>query len=192
MSVNKKTVVVILIGAYLGVALAACKSPAQGETTPPTYWVETQGGIIQTNDLERLQKEVPFAIVLPTFLPGDAVKSQHPEFVMVRASDLADYVEVRIFYRQMESPGDRLIEIDEYSSPREWVPNEEMENAYVTFSGIQVLEEKTEVSTLEDPIKMVEAIYYMWNQAGTGFTVYVVGFEDTEARTIVRSLIEQM
>ena len=42
-----------------------------------TYWYTEPSGILHTNDIERAQKEIPFNIILPTYLP-DNINTEYP------------------------------------------------------------------------------------------------------------------
>jgi hypothetical protein len=64
------TIKLLFIACLFLSQLSACTLNNSTTKTPDIFWNENSSGIIQTNDIARLQKVVPFTIILPEYLPN--------------------------------------------------------------------------------------------------------------------------
>lgn len=165
---------------------SACST---GDQSDITYWFEDTSGRIETNDIVRLQKEVPFTIVLPTYIP-DELTIIPPGLYKSRGRYSPDDVWVNIFYSNPTTPN--TINIDEVNSYMERVPSELTEYTYFNYGAIEVLEEKfLEYNPWSDEGTTWTVLAYTWDKDGINFQVDIRGYDQTEARKIIESMIQQ-
>jgi hypothetical protein len=165
------------------ILLSGCgSSTPKYKLTPVNNWIEHSDGSILTWDAERLQKVVPFKIIFPKYLPED-LKAYPPELTKMTLAD--SVTEIRISYQPLSGSG--YIDIEENDSVTEWVPNED--HTYLDISGTRVLEEKGFYA--RPGYSDVPNMNYMWNRDNIDFRVIVTGYDKTEGRKIVESMINQ-
>jgi hypothetical protein len=174
---------------YLGLILLLALATLPGCTLNPveeTLWVVDSHGWFHTNDLERAQQEIPFTIIVPTYLP-DNLDPYNPYMIdgPVKGSFENENIRVRISY---QAEGERIIDIIENSEFILMLPNPDLNPIYLDIAGIQVLQQET--GLLGETI--IEGLGFDWNQSGHTYSVQVFSYSQDEAIKIVESMIEQV
>jgi hypothetical protein len=150
------------------------------------FWVVDSQGMFHTSNLGRAQQEIPFTIILPTYLPDNLDPDSPYEIIgPVEGSTENENVEVRISYR---SGGYRIIEIFENSQTIIMLPTPELNPIYHDIAGIQVLQQETHLYGET----ITEGLSFNWNQGVFTFSVVVFSYSQDEAIKIVESMIEQI
>lgn len=160
----------------------------QPGTSQKVFWVVDSYGVFHTDSLERAQQEVPFTIILPTYLPEN-IDHHHPYEISAPVRDSGSVVTdviVEILYR---AKGKIAITIRETSGISIMEPNPEDEPVYLDISGVKVLCQKTYL--YGGPV-IEEGLLFPWNQNGRTFGVRVYTFSQDEGIRIVESMIVQM
>jgi hypothetical protein len=174
----------------LGIVLVssvACSPKIQSPPPPDTIWFSNPNSY-RTNVLDIAQKETPFTIVLPTYVPNDIIP--FPYIEGLAKSDFRDDLPVRIMYytaRYASNP----IYIEESQGAKGTLPAGDY--SYLAISGIEVLEDKTQSPWVTDPktISFVQCLDYSWNKDDVHYYVSVYEYQPNEARKIVESMINQ-
>jgi hypothetical protein len=163
----------------LSVIVPSCRS-TQVETS--IYWYDT-GYQIVTNDISRLQKEVPFTIILPTYIPGNNTQSELPELTWIPEPASRNGVELKIWYNL------RMFFREEL--PIRGHINEDLEPLYLNIKGIQVLQMKgtTGIPT-DDEYVFEPTLYYHWNANDVDFSATFISLDASEAVKVVESMIK--
>jgi hypothetical protein len=191
---NIKLIAILLLVACLSLSqFTACVSINNPTSTPSTFWNVNQYGTIETNDVTRLQKEVPFTIILPEYLP-DGFKSYELVMTMHKIDQV---VNLRIMYYYLTKAGEIQILESEPSDPypRPLPPGlfAKMNPDYtpIDLGGMEVLEnigfddiiwsgQKTRLSSLQ----------YIWEQNNLHFSVDIIGYDQVESRKIIESMLK--
>jgi hypothetical protein len=172
---------------YLGLILLL--ATLSGCTLTPAEeisWVVDSHGWFHTTYLERAQQEMPFTIIVPTYLPDD-LDPYKPYMIdgTVKNASENENMEVRISYGP---GGEQIIEVFENSQTIIMLPTPEFNPVYLDIAGIQVLQQ-------EDYLygeTIIEGLSFDWNQGGLTFSVSVFSYSQDEAIKIVESMIEQI
>lgn len=151
------------------------------------YWVEIQGRFY-TKDLAKAQKEIPFPILLPTYLPNNLQDTYLPDIDGPLGQFRDDNnIEVNIKYHlNSEHKLPRIIIIRErnYSSSLgdpEFNPElERIEN-----EGISVIKTRDDWSPDSDS-------YYSFNSHNIYYIVETHNLPNEESNKIVESIIDQL
>ena len=150
------------------------------------FWVVDSQGMFHTSDLERAQQEIPFTIIVPTYLPDDLDPDSPYEIGgPLKDSSQNENIEVWISYR---AEGERIIEIEENSQTFIMLPTPELNPVYIEIAGIQVLQQEAHIYGET----IIEGLSFDWNQGGLTFSVLVFSYSQDEAIKIVESMIEQI
>ena len=186
--------IIILFAALLVLSqFSACALVNKAESAPNTYWDEYSSGRIETNDVPRLQKKVPFSIILPEYLPDG---SQSYKLVM-NFYYIKQIPNLSITYYSLKSA--RQIDINE-GPPQDPIPRPlppglfaQMNPDYtpMELAGVEVLENKGvgEVVRSDQTIQ-VSAFLYAWEQKNLHFSGRILGYDQTEARKIIESMLK--
>ena len=174
---------------YLGLILLLVFSAIPGCTQGPAediFWVVDSQGMFHTSDLERAQQEIPFTIIVPTYLP-DNLDPDSPYEIGGPLNDSSENenITVWISYR---AEGEHIIEIEENSETFIMLPTSEFNPIYLDIAGVQVLQQETYLYGGTT----IEGIRFDWNQGGLTFSVLVFSYSQEEAIKIVESMIEQI
>jgi hypothetical protein len=162
----------------------AVDSPSQTEHEYFTEWFSDPKGYA-INDIEIAQKETPFEIVLPRYLPDDI--HDLPVITGFAGDDFNCNYPVNISYRRSGKGG---IEIKEYCNyPVSQISGNLTE---LLYSGVKVFEEVSKTIGFDQNEKViyVPVIYYTWDNNKIHFEVSIVEYEIDESRKIIRSMIE--
>ena len=186
MKVNKYIIAMILIG--IGLTLfSACNSGSTVASTPITFWYEPSDGVIQTNDAARLQKEVPFTIIYPEYLPA-GLKIIPPHLAKWTGEWTTNDVDVEIQYS--DSPNSVII--DEVNSAVTFVSPEDEQYSSFEVNGINVSEAqflRTVPNPSGQPLNKTEFVY-SWQKNNISFEGNIIGYDQPEARKIIESMIK--
>jgi hypothetical protein len=174
------------IVASLGIMVACLGNQAgSGNSSRPwTVWFQNPKEYA-TNDLEVAQRETPFTIILPKYVPEDV--SNMPIFQGRAKIDFQNNVPVKISYKMKGT--DSLI-IEETQKTIIVLPTSDNTSRYLEYDNVQILEQDSEWSfpTNNGTIKVPRHIYN-WNKDGISFDVLVLGHERAEARKVVDSMV---
>lgn len=140
-------------------------------------------------DLEEMQKEVPFTIILPTYLPDDI--GPYPYMVQGPFKREEETLLIKIEY-QKQGGDSGYIYIEEQNSSfyvnTDWASHPD--RTYFDIMGVKVYEETTE-SVPYPPNEPIDYGFgYLWNKSGTDFLVDIFGYGQDECRKIVESMIQ--
>jgi hypothetical protein len=75
----------------LSFSLASLLSGCNTASDPDIYWFRDPVGFFHTNDLERAQEEIPFTIILPSYLPENMGLSTLKIYGPIKI-DIGDYI----------------------------------------------------------------------------------------------------
>jgi hypothetical protein len=164
------------------ISLSLCFSGCGSVDEPSGY---------DTQAIEKLQEEVPFAIVVPTYLPDDI--GPDPYIVQGPFKVDEEILWIEIEYQKRGGSG-KVIIIDEQNSMfyvnADWASYPE--RTYLDIAGIKVREETTEAVPYPTDEPINYGFRYVWNKGGTDFLVDIFGYEKDECRKIIESMIQQV
>ena len=172
--------ILIIVCLSLPLFFSGCTQGSDEET----LWVIDSYGWFYTSELELAQQEIPFTIIVPTYLPDD-LDPYKPYIINGTVKDASENenIEVWISYR---AEGELIIEIEENAQPFIMLPNPDLNPVYLDIAGIQVLQQETHIYG-ED---IIDGLSFDWNQNGLTFRVLVFSYSQDEAIKIVESMIE--
>jgi hypothetical protein len=150
-----------------------------------TSWIIDQNKHFHTNDVERAQREVPFDIIFPTYLP-DGMDPQKPTVIDGPTKSLG-YREVEIEIKYIDA--DRRIYINEQNVRLTWEPTKELDPVYLDISGIKVLHQKT---GMVGSSGRTEGLGFYWNQGDLTISVDIYSISKEEGIKIIESMVTQM
>jgi hypothetical protein len=160
--------------------LPACLSACGVEKGPSIYNIHT---------IDKLQEEVPFTIILPTYLPTDI--GPDPYMVQGPFKRGEETLLIKIEY-QKQGGGSGYVYIEEKNSlfyaNADWALHPE--RTYLDIAGIKVQEEITEVVPYPPNEPIDYGFRYVWNKNGTDFLVDIFRYDQDECRKIVESMIQ--
>ena len=108
-----------------------------GNLLDEAVWFRDKDGLFHTTDVKLAQEEIPFTIILPTFLPSD-MGSDYPYVIIGPITNpWFDGVKIRISYIGEES----TIVITEENNNLVMGPNDELEPVYLDIAGTIVLQQ---------------------------------------------------
>ena len=132
--------------------------------------------------LKEFQKSVPFQIILPSYLP-DNLNNHTPLF----QGPWADTPTVNITSIRMTYEGGlKMIIIDEQNRAVDYsiLPEEGM---VFQIKGIQIIEKP---SGILNPSNEIDGSTYGWNLNDINYRVNILGYDQTESRKVVESMIK--
>jgi hypothetical protein len=150
-----------------------------------SHWFVDSRGHFHTNDVKLAQKEMPFTIVVPTYIPDLFATNYQYEISGPFDNPIPNTVEVKIEYWD-ES---HQTYISEYNSKTIMQPNEELKPVNYEIAGIQVLRQVTQFLTNSGTI---EGLSFNWNTNGFTFEVKIFNIPENEGIKIVESMIKQI
>jgi hypothetical protein len=185
----------------LGICFILSLLVACGKSSSELYWHNNPNGIvhvsqdgqnyalpIDTNDLTRLQKVVPFTIMLPKYLP-DGQNSYRFQMIFdqlivepnlsIIYDNLKNTKEIKINERQLSDYDLLLVSYPEY------LDNQAKLNGgiVITIAGIKIWER-------EDKTYVLPRFYYSWNQSKIEFFGDIYGYDTDITRKIIESVIK--
>jgi len=154
------------------------------------YWLVEPSGAIQTNDILRLQKEVPYHIVLPKYIPIEL--TEYPPYFIKGINSEDSSVLLIITYEAHSGPY-RKIYIREDNSLISRDYSSLADDGFVlwVFKETQIFEKSSIHKGLSD-IEKKEVIQrnYIWNWNSINFDCTIVDYDQNEARSIIKSIID--
>jgi hypothetical protein len=131
------------------------------------------------------QKNVPFRIVVPTYLPPN-MKNYPISISPPDKGTISDNsIIMGIRFAAKDSNNYILIYEESEDIIVNDVPSYYEEHVYLDINGIKVLEEKAGGFTI------VENYDYNWNQNGVHFKTEIAGNNQAECRKVVESMVKQ-
>ena len=158
------------------------------QVSPETLPWEVSGGQFYTRDLARAQKEIPFPIVLPSYVPDKRTDAPPPGITgPLREYQYNDKVKVDILYIvDLGSEILGIIDISEHNYliiPGDPELNPDLEP--IEICGKEVI--KTEGDYSQGP-----GVVFYFSQDNIYFVVGVYNFTAEEAVKIIVSILEQL
>ena len=173
-------VAILLLTQFLG-----CRCENEG-----TFWFTDPPEVFHTNDVERAQKEIPFIIILPTYIPDDIPSYPYMIEGPVRGTYPEDEIGIIVSYiaNYVDGP---TVYIKELNRVVVVYPPPNSEAIYLDVGGIQILEHKTSILEVSHSSgsENVPGFSYTWNRDEISFDVGVYRFDRDDARRIIESMI---
>jgi hypothetical protein len=180
--------VIILISSSCSNASSTSIVSNQSSPSLQHIWTENQGKI-STDDIMRLQNIIPFTLVFPKYLPED-IRIYPVWLTEENDADHPGAVIVTLEYNSRKSNYYQNIEIIE-SNGLNWGINEEMFTGYLDFSGVKVSEQINRSPFYSTTLPNQQYQYiYQWEVDGVSFSCSIDGYDQTESRKVIQSLIE--
>jgi|WetSurMetagenome_2_1015567.scaffolds.fasta_scaffold76659_3 hypothetical protein len=150
----KAEIVSLLILCLMLFELSSCALINKMANIPELYWNESSKGSIETNDLTRLQKELPFNVILPKYLPHE-LKDSSPEFTKLQDLSENQIANLEIYYYALTNAKELHITENLVSNPSPLETINGMSPGYrlIKLAEYQVLE-KTSGSCQEFCVKL--------------------------------------
>ena len=178
---KNSAIILITLSFSLASLLSGCEFGKSNETA----WVIDPYNFFHTNDIQRAQLEVPFTIILPTYVPND-MGSDYSFQIDGPIKDLNYHeVEIKISYVK----GDRSIYISEQNVRLVMGPIQELDPIYIDIAGTKVLRQKAQMAGSSG---ITEGLVFDWNQNGFTFAVEVFYIDEEETIKVIESMIAQM
>lgn len=145
-------------------------------------WEESYGRFY-TKDIARAQKEIPFPILLPTYVPNEQKGSSLPQVTgPLRAYQYDGEIEINILYLvNLDSGVVGTIDINESNYPV--LPGDPKINP-----GLESMEINGEIVIREG--NPPDSIYYYFNQNSVYFVVIFYDFPSDEALKVIESMVK--
>lgn len=190
----KRLSLLIIVALFILMILGSCRTHTT--TSFPTYWFENPKGhmiinfdgsveyssTIETNDIKRLQRLVPFTILFPEYLPEYIDRNYPPALTMSHGQNSSEDVEINIAYTFTTTPNTHQIFITETNLMFTFGADEDMLNHF-NVGKIKVYEEKQQGLSETD-------FRYTWNQENVGYDVLLCGYDQFECRKVIESIIK--
>ena len=169
------------------IAMTGCGSgdsnPNGGNPKPWTVWFSNPSEYA-TNDLRVAQRETPFGIVIPSYVPQDF--SQFPVIQGRAKNQFDDHEPVTITY---ERKGNSPLQIREFNM----IMAESLSGntTQLNYDGTAVTEgEDTTLLFQKTGIVPVSSLSYAWNKNGIHFSVTVDDYQRDEVRQVIESMVK--
>ena len=152
-TLSLKLVLAFFIGVlFLAPLISSCKE----DSSSKIFWFRDPNGRFHTNDVARAQKEIPFTIVIPSYLPYDIDPIYSSQIVGPFTHPYRRGVEVEISY----SYEDSRIYISEQNNTFVMEPTEELDPVYLDIAGTKVLRQKARMGGSSG---ITEGLRFDWN-----------------------------
>jgi len=145
-----------------------------------------------THAIEKLQKNVPFPIVVPAYFPEGIVPYPSGISGPSKGSRSDDSIEFGLVY-EGEDEG-KFIWINEENFDQVVFKPTEPTSLYLEISGINVLREEIEDTVLSkshDEFILIHGFYYAWVNDGISFMVEIFGYDEDVCRKVIESMIRK-
>ncbi len=144
------------------------------------------------NAIEKVQKEVPFTIVIPTYFPKDI--KPYPTVISGPGEGAFSDKSIAIGLTYEEKGTNNFIWIMEENHTSIAVPSRPS-SVYLDIEGTKVLEEEAELPYWPNPSNssdsdLLRGILYDWNRSGVNFQVRIFGYDREECRKVIESMIK--
>jgi hypothetical protein len=188
------TLLLVLLPAIILLCTGGCSQKPTDTTAEPLPWIE-YGGQFNTRDLDRAQEEIPFPILLPTYIP-DKRKDIPPPSIkgILKEFQIKDDVEVDILYTVdlgLEVFGEEVFgtimitESNHHISLGDTEVNPDLES----------IEIRNKIVVKAEYIGKYERnteFYYSFNHEDIYYIVVIGGLTNEEAFKVVESMIKQL
>jgi len=172
-----KKVLTLVFGLILVFVFSSCSTNNQ------IYWFVDANDIFHTDNLELAQKEIPFVLVIPTYIPK-VIGNEYYFEIRGPIRDLnSQNIDVVIRYGK----DDYEIDIREQNRAIVMNPNPELEPVYFDIEGVQVLRQITAYHT---GAGTTEGLSFNWNSDELTFRIEIYNISEEEGLKIVESMIE--
>jgi hypothetical protein len=191
---NVKTRKILHFALFIGISLvfqissSACSSK-NAIPTNTKYWFTLTPEDFQTNDQARAQEQIPFVIILPTYLPVDV--SDVPTIRgQLKDTVAKENIHVYLFYVEKIGRTD-TITIEESYNLIQRIPVGKNSVLY-SINGVEILKEDFEIIAIfpdgakGKPIPMFQ---FTWNSNGNHFEVKIQNHTIDESKKVVESMI---
>lgn len=148
--------------------------------------VNTSSSTANTNNIENIQKQVPFTIILPNYLPKDV----NPNIAGISGPSKGHWKEdsTVIGFGYRKNGTENFIWIMEENHFIEFGPSSPS-SIYLAIKGMKVLEEDTSLPSQNSSV-LLDGLYYGWNQNGINIKVTIIGYAKDECRKVIESMIK--
>jgi len=186
----KQIFIVVII--LLVIVLNSCESEGKTSTeSPDFYWETDVYGDFHTNSWEKAQEQIPFDLVIPSYLPTDIDKKP---YIKAPLKSNANEVTVLIKYRSVDEMSGNSIHIDEFNGKAS--PGDPSLNPGLTekeIAGVQIIESEHTIryKPPSGDAVGVQGFVFLWQQKDVFLDVGIYGYEYDEAVKIIESLIQQ-
>jgi hypothetical protein len=174
----------VIFSLFLMIILLSSIVGCSQEIKDKFCWQES-GGFFITIDAERAQKEIPFTLVLPTYIPPDKRNIIPPPNIKGLLPQFRENNEVNItilYSIKYQDDSYRVIIIDEYNYPLIFPdPEDDPELEYINIAGIHVIQDKNQ-----------KPIHFYFNGNGIYFVVESNDMPYEDAFRMVDSMIKQL
>ena len=141
-SLKRILVAILVLLMVLCVVLSGCISEVDDtdqsedlnkdtQTTDTSHWIRDSKGHFHTNDVNLAQREIPFTIVVPSYIPECFGTDYLYEITGPYIDEFRNIIEVKIRYDK----DDYKIYISEQSRKSTMIPNEQLEPVYYDIFG---------------------------------------------------------
>lgn len=190
---NHKSKSLLLVIVSFLVLIAGCRAGAgtPNITRPPVpatenhslYWNEIQGRF-STNDLTRAQDQVPFRLILPTYIPGKVADMQIAGPIRSLATNSMVEVMIRYLLRTRSQRIAQLILTETNDGLSLGDPNLNSDLETTEIKGLSVVKTKDTFSK--------RAAYFSFNHASVYYVLELNDLPVEEGMRIVESIIGQL
>ena len=143
---------------------------------------------LRTQNVDEAQQNVPFEIVLPTYLPGNMESPPWISGTVGNNSNEDSYL-VSLYYISAEPDAHStvFIAVQESNQPGNYSVKTGCSREVI--DGVEVLWYSSPVPDTDEALD-IRFCQFFWNQGNTGFTVTIYGFPQAEATKVVTSMIQ--
>ncbi len=140
--------------------------------------------------IEELRKQVPFTIIVPSYLPDDV--SPYPVGILGPGKGPSSDNSVMVGFGYTKSGTDaKFIDIYEENCEVAFHPSRPS-SIYLDIAGTQVLEQESELalaSKSPSGSATMRGYFYAWSRDGINCKVTIYGYGQGEGRRVVESMI---
>jgi hypothetical protein len=139
---------------------------------------------------DELQKEVPFTIIVPSYLPKDI--SPYPSGYLLPEKNPSYENPVMIGFGYSNRSESKFIDITQENGEVTF-HSSRPSSVYFEIGGTSILEEETEVYAPSISLSdsgLLHGIYYGWSHNGVSFTLSIFGYVTYEGIKIVVTILE--
>jgi hypothetical protein len=180
--------------------ISVCLLSACGSTKNELPWAVLSDGRFNTRDLARAQKEVPFTIIVPSYLPANLAKYPSIAGHIKCASPECGNTSIVIYYpvAEGEEKGVILVRVTEGNDPSlaPFDPALVLDLTDYTnmeIDGVEVVIRQDSVSLAPvSPSISIKGWIFWWNKDGIYFEVAIYDQDWDTTTRIIESMIQQM
>lgn len=142
---------------------------------------------LRTQNVDEAQQNIPFKIVLPTYLPGNMKSPPWISGPVGNNSDGVYLVSLNYISAEPDVHSTAFITVQESNQPG----NDSVKTGYSreVIDGVEVLWYSSPVPDTDEALA-ISFCGFIWNQEGNGYYVVILGFPQGEALKVVTSMIQ--